>query len=93
MAEANASLSPKALERIRRLHVAVRTLAQREAKKAVQARIRAEGLKLHQFTVRESALLAEDYLAHHRADLVAQAIEIINTSPEFTRWSLTERQA
>jgi hypothetical protein len=36
--------------------------------------------------VHEISLLAEDYLTEHRAELVAEAIEVINTSPDFVRW-------
>ncbi len=76
MAEAAPSLSPKTLEKIRRHHHAVVVLAGREAKKAVVAQLRAQGLKPQQFTAREIALLAEDYLAQHRAELIAEAIDI-----------------
>jgi hypothetical protein len=83
MAEAAPSLSPKALERIRRHGVAVRTLAQMRARKATLAGLRSQGLRPQRFSAKEIALLAEDLLAQHRAELVAEAIEIINTSPLF----------
>ena len=85
MAEANASISPRALERIRKHHVAVVTLAQREAKKAVQAQLRAQGLKPQHFTMREISLLAEDYFTEHRAELIAEALAVVNTSPYFSQ--------
>jgi hypothetical protein len=91
MAEADASLSPKALERIRKHHVAVVTLARREAKKAVVAQIRAQGLKVHQFSAKDLARMAEAELERNRAELVAEAIQVINTSPDFAQWSIPWR--
>ena len=91
MAEAAPSLSPKALEKIRRHHVAVVTLAQMRAKKAVVARIRAQGLKVHQFSAKDLTRLAEAELERNRAELVAAALEVINTSPDFAQWSIPWR--
>jgi len=84
MAEANTSLSPKAVERIRKHHVAVRTLAQMRAKKVVQAKLRAQGLKLHQFSAKDLTRLAEAELERNRA-LIAEALEVINTAPELAQ--------
>ena len=59
MLEATVSLSPKALERIRKHRAAVRTLAMYRAKQAVKEDIRARGLKIAQFSAKEIAVLAE----------------------------------
>jgi hypothetical protein len=91
MAEAAPTLSLKALERIRRHHVAVVTLARREARKAVIAQIRAQGLKVHYFSAKDLSRLAEAELERNRAELIAEAIEVINTSPDFAQWSIPWR--
>ncbi len=75
-----------------RYHRAVVVLARREGKKAVQARLCAQGLRLQHFSVREIGLLAEDYLAQHRAELIAEAEQKIATSPEFAQWRLPPAQ-
>jgi hypothetical protein len=87
---ATPSLSPKALERIRRHHHAVAVLAHRSAKKAVVAQLRAQGLKPQHYSAREIAILADDYLAQHRARLIVDAEQIIATSPYFARWRCAE---
>ena len=43
-----------------------------EAKKVVKATIRAKGQRISDFSAREITLLAEDYLAQHRAELIAE---------------------
>jgi hypothetical protein len=63
-----------------------------QAKKAVVAQIRAQGRKLHHFSAKDLARLAEAELERNRAELVAEAIEVVNTSPFFSQWSNTERQ-
>jgi len=59
-----------------------------EAKKVVKATIRAKGQRISDFSAREITLLAEDYLAQHRAELIAEAKHIVATSPYFERWRL-----
>ena len=87
MAQATISLSPKrTLERMQRHRHAVMVLALQRAKKAVQANIRAKGQRLADFSAREITLLAEDYLAQHRAQLWAEAEHAIATWPGFARW-------
>jgi hypothetical protein len=89
MAQANRSLSPKrALERLREHRRAVIALAHQRAKRLVQASIRAKGQRLSDFSAREIALLTEDYLAQHRAELIAEAENAIATWPGFARWRL-----
>jgi hypothetical protein len=90
MAEAAPSPTPKAVERIRRHHVAVVTLAQREAKKVVLAQIRSQGLKVHQFSAKDLTLLAEAELERNRVELITEAIQVINTSADFARLRCTE---
>ena len=87
MAQATRSLSPnRALERMQRHRHAVMVLALQRAKKVVQADIRAKGQRLADFSAREITLLAEDYLAQHRDELVAEAEHAIATWPGFARW-------
>jgi hypothetical protein len=89
MAQATRSLSPKrALERIQRHRQAVIVLALLRAKKVVKANIRARGQRLADFSAREIALLAEDYLAQHRQELVAEAEHAIATWPGFAAWRI-----
>jgi hypothetical protein len=89
MAEPKRSLSPKrVLERLQRHRRAVIALAHQRAKRLVQASIRAKGQRLSDFSAREITLLAEDYLAQHRAELVAEAEHAIATWPGFARWRL-----
>jgi hypothetical protein len=50
--------------------------------------IRAKGQRLADFSAKEITLLAEDYLAQHGPELMAEAEEVIATSPGFERWRL-----
>jgi hypothetical protein len=87
MAKATRSLSPKlALERMQRHRHAVMVLAMQRAKKAVLATIRAKGQRIADFSAREIALLAEDYLAQHGEQLRVEAEEAIATWPGFAPW-------
>jgi hypothetical protein len=63
--------------------VAVVTLARREAKKVVIAHLRAQGLKVHHFSAKDLTRLAEAELERNRAELIAEAIEVVNTSQDF----------
>jgi hypothetical protein len=86
---ASTSLSPKrAQQRLLEHRRAVIALAHQRAKRLVQASIRAKGQRLADFSAREIALLAEDYLTQHRAELVAEAEHAIATWPGFARWRL-----
>jgi len=58
------------------LRLAVAVLARQAAIKATKAELRAKGLKLSNFTHRDIVVLAEEYLAEHREELVAEAIVI-----------------
>jgi hypothetical protein len=89
MAQATRTLSPKrVLERLQRHRRAVIALAHQRAKRLVQASIRAKGQRLADFSAREIALLAEDYLAQHRQELIAEAENVIATSPYFAEWRI-----
>ena len=90
MAEAAVSLSPKALDRIRRHRHAIMTFARMRAKKAVVEQLRAQGLKPQYYSARDIALLTEDYMAQHRAKLIADAEQAIETWREFARWRCAE---
>lgn len=84
MAEASRSLSPKrAAEKMLRYRHAVIVVAMQRAKRAVQANIRARGLKIAQFSAREITEQAEAYMAQHREELIAKAAEDVATFPEF----------
>jgi hypothetical protein len=86
---ATTSLSSKrAQQRLLEHRRAVIALAHQRAKRLVQASIRAKGQRLADFSAREIALLAEDYLAQHRAELIAEAENAIATWPGFAPWRL-----
>jgi hypothetical protein len=89
MAQATRTLPPKrVLERLQRHRRAVIALAHQRAKRLVQASIRAKGQRLSDFSAREITLLAEDYLAQHRAELIAEAENAIATSLYFAEWRI-----
>jgi hypothetical protein len=80
MAEAMPSLSSKrAAERMRRLRSAVICLALHRAKTAVLAELRAQGLKVWEFTACEIKLRAEAYLISHHRELISKAAADIAT--------------
>ncbi len=64
----------KAERRAREAIIAVRVFAKMAAKRAVTNHIRAQGLRLHDFTNRDLTLKAEAWLADH-PELIAQARE------------------
>jgi len=78
MVEATISLSPDLW--------AVMALARLSATNAVKRQLQAQGVKLHYVSAKEVRELADTYLAQHRADLIAQAAEVVATSPRFARW-------
>ena len=63
-------------------------LARRAAIKAVNANLRAEGARLTLAPPRTIRLFANAYFAVHRDELIAEAEQIIATSPLFARWRL-----
>jgi hypothetical protein len=86
---ASRSLSPnRVAQKLREHRTAVAVLAHQRAKRLVQASIRAKGQRLSDFSAREIALLAEDYLAQHRQELIAEAENVIATSPYFAEWRI-----
>jgi hypothetical protein len=84
MTEVTAILSPNiATQKILRHRSAVMTLARMRAKKAVLLELRAQGFKPQHFSIREIAVLTDYYVNQHRARLMAEAAEIIETWPGF----------
>jgi cysteine synthase len=84
---AKRSLSPKRIaERLHQHYRAVMVLAHRAAKKSVQSQLRAQGLKLSEFSCKDIAIQAEAYFDAHRARLIEEAREIVNTSPYFAQY-------
>jgi hypothetical protein len=65
---------------------AIATLARLAAIKAVKSRLHCLGAKVHHMPASEIRALAEEYLEQHRAGLMAEAAELIATSPAFERW-------
>ena len=61
-------------------------LAWQRAKKAVLAQLRAQGLRVGQFSAREIALKADDYFGQHMEPLITDAAQVVATSPYFARW-------
>jgi hypothetical protein len=89
MAQAVRSLSPKRIaERIQQHRSAVIQLARRAAIKAVNAGLRAQGARLTIAPPRTIRLFANAYFDVHRNELIAEAEQIIATSPLFARWRL-----
>ncbi len=70
-------------ERLQRYRNAVRVLANRRARKIVESEFKDVGLKPQYMPPREIKTLAQDYLANHREELIAEAINSINTWPGF----------
>jgi hypothetical protein len=89
MAKATRSLSPKQIAERTQLHrQAVMVLARRSARKAIEARLRAQGVRVSFVPLHEINALANDYLAEHRAFFVVEAKQAIATYPGFARWRL-----
>jgi hypothetical protein len=89
MAQATRSLSPKqVLERIQQHRQAVMLLARKSARKAVEAKLKAQGVKVSLLPLCEINALTNDYLAEHRAFFVAEAKQAIAIWPGFARWRL-----
>jgi hypothetical protein len=81
---ATRSLSPKQiLERMQRHRQAVAVLARQSARRAIKAQLRAEGLKVSQFTGKDISIRADAWFDAHRAELIAEAEQVIATSPLF----------
>jgi hypothetical protein len=56
-----------------RLRTATATFAHQAAKRRVKDKIRADGGKIWDYTARDLTLLADQYLAEHREELIPQA--------------------
>src|SRR6516162_4818808 len=88
---ARRSLSPnRVAQKLREHHHAVIVLAHQSARKAIKAQLRAEGLKLSQFSAKDISIRADAYFDVHRERLIAEAEQIIATSPYFERWRLPD---
>ena len=86
---ARRSLSPnRVAQKLREHHHAVIVLAHQSARKAIKAQLRAEGLKLSQFSAKDISIRADAYFDVHRERLIAEAEQIVATSPYFARWRL-----
>jgi hypothetical protein len=75
MTEANASLHLTHLRAS--MGMAVNVLARQAALKAAKRQLQAQGLKPTHFSHRDLRVRAEAYLADHRAELIAEAREIV----------------
>ena len=64
----------------------VMTIAMSKAKRAVEKDIRAQGLRLSDFSSRQIRELAEGYFADHMDELITEAVEVYATWPGFARW-------
>jgi hypothetical protein len=65
-------------------------LACQSARKAIKAQLRAEGLKLSQFSAKDISIRADAYFDVYRERLIAEAEQIVATSPYFARWRLPD---
>ena len=65
-------------------------LARQSARKAIKAQLKAEGLKLSQFSAKDISIRADAYFDVHRERLIAEAEQIVATSPYFARWRLPD---
>ena len=70
--------------------LAIAVLAKRSARKAIEARLKAQGVKVSFVPLREVNALTNDYLAEHWAFFVAEAKQPIATWPGFKRWRLPD---
>ncbi len=68
------------------MNAAIATLARLAAVMAVKRRLHCQGAKVHRIPAREISALAQEYLKQHRARLIAEAAQLIATSPAFQRW-------
>jgi hypothetical protein len=88
---ATRSLSPNRIVQKQREHrQCVIVLARQSARKAIKAQLRAEGLKLSQFSAKDISIRADAYFDIHRERLIAGAEQIVATSPYFARWRLPD---
>ena len=86
---ATRSLSPnRIVQKLREHRQCVIVLARQSARKAIKAQLRAEGLKLSQFSAKDISIRADAYFDVHRERLIAETEQIIATSPYFARWRL-----
>jgi hypothetical protein len=77
-------ISPKReAERLRQRHQATFILARRQAKKAVEQRLKEDGERLTTYPYRQLRLLADAYFNQHKAELLANASQVIDTWPGF----------
>ena len=70
-------------QKLREHRHAVLVLAHQSARKAIKAQLRAEGLKLSQFSAKDISIRAEAWFDVHRQELIAEAEQVIATSPLF----------
>jgi hypothetical protein len=84
MATTNLSQN-RATQRLLKHRLAVATLARQAAVKAVKRQLQAQGIKVHSLSAKDIRALADDYLGQHRERLVAEAKQIVATSPLFER--------
>jgi predicted P-loop ATPase len=86
-------------EAIRRVHettsqaqrAAIITLARQRAIKAVQQHLQSQGRRWRDMVRRDLVVMANDYLATHPAELIAEAAETVRTNPKLR--TLVARQA
>jgi hypothetical protein len=60
-----------------KMSAAARVLVRQRAIKAVRQQLHGQGRKLGDFSRREIGLAAEEYLATHRAELIAEVMPIV----------------
>ena len=68
------------------------TLARQKAVKAVKERLRAQGLKLAQFSAGDIYILADAYFEVHRQRLIEAAIETVSNSQELRKLYAREQR-
>ena len=69
---------------------AIAILARRAALKAVQQQLQSQGRKWRDMDRRDIVVMANEYLAAHPAELIAEAAETVRTNPKLR--TLVERQ-
>jgi hypothetical protein len=78
------SLSPdRVAQKLREHGTAVAVLARQSARRAIKAQLKAEGLKVSQFSAKDISIRADAWFDAHRAELIAEAEHTIATSPLF----------
>jgi hypothetical protein len=77
-ANSGQTIAPVSAQLHASMTLATNTLALQRAMKAAKAKLQAQGLRVSQFSHRDLVIRADQYLAAHRAELIAEAEAIVD---------------